>query len=97
LARIGKSTSPGRRGRRGCWRARRYSAACRPPIEALTLTFLNGQVQALLVVSDDEDWERIACGEAAAEDARFEHRERTFSAAELPESPDRQAGRRRGS
>jgi hypothetical protein len=75
---------PGRKGRRGCWHARRGSAACGPPIEALTLTFLKGQVHASLVVSDDGAWERIACGEEAAEDAGIEHRERTFLASELP-------------
>lgn len=53
------------------------------PIEAVTLTFLDGQVHGSLVVSDDDVWERISCGDEAADDSRFVRRERRFSASDL--------------
>lgn len=54
------------------------------PLEALTLTFFDGEVQASHVVSDADAWERIACGETSPNHSQFVSRERTLAIPDLP-------------
>jgi len=54
------------------------------PIEALTLTFYDVEVGVSHVVSDDDVWERIACGEEPSDDTQFLQCDRSFSVSDLP-------------
>lgn len=64
--------------------ARLFTCPSFEPIEAMTLVFLDGKVIASRVVSDDDVWEQIACGEESPDDLQLVQRDRELSIPELP-------------